>query len=134
MGAEAEATITPLPHFRIETYIKTTTEYFERDNKLAKLRTVIWVFIAVLFVVNVVQDGVRSVYGGGSTRPIVLAVYTGVNAIIAIVTSTIYLIYGRKLYVRLLKFKTSGIGADYIRRVRAVARCYAKQTEILYYR
>jgi len=104
---------------RIETYIKTTTEFAQRNSKLARLRVVIVIFIALLFAINIVQDGLRSVFGRIGTRSTLLAVYTGVIGLIALITSIIYLIFGRRLYVRLVKFRTSGIGNEYIRKVRS---------------
>jgi hypothetical protein len=103
---------------RIETYIKTTTEYFAQHERLKRVRVAIWVIIVLLFFLNSAQDVIRALYGMGKTRILVLIVYNSFWSLLAVCSSIIYFIYGRRLYKKLTKFRNSNLGSEYIRKVR----------------
>jgi hypothetical protein len=104
---------------RIEIYNATCyTKALDRAVRIA------WIVIPVVFVLQLIYDIIRGIYGAGVIRLIILSVYTAVFALGTLTVSILFLIYGRKMYRRLKRFSPPQEAKKKMKRVHTYIHTY----------
>jgi low affinity Fe/Cu permease len=75
------------------------------ESLVSKFVKYIWALMGLVFVVQVIYDVIRAIFAAGQGRTVALIVYFAIAIICSLFVSIVFLVYGRLLYRRLIKFK-----------------------------